>query len=106
MSSKKYASPEVIECVENALNGIAAVKDVSASLRDIEKLKIPAPQPFSAKMIAALRENIKVSQAVLAVMLNVKVTTVQKWESGVNEPSGSSLRLLSILKKNGPSAIV
>jgi putative transcriptional regulator len=38
--------------------------------------------------IKALREKLNVSQPVFASYLNTSVSTVQKWESGVNAPVG------------------
>jgi putative transcriptional regulator len=56
--------------------------------------------------IRALREREEVSQAVFARYLNVATDTVTRWETGVKHPAGTSLKLLSLVKKNGLSAIL
>jgi len=41
------------------------------------------------------------SQAVFAAILNVSVSTVQKWEAGEKRPAGASLKLLNLVKRKG-----
>ena len=47
-----------------------------------------------------LRASLNVSQSVFARNLNISPRTVQSWEQGLGKPSGASLKLLSIAKKN------
>jgi putative transcriptional regulator len=54
----------------------------------------------------ALREQVHVSQAVLAAVLNTRVSTVQKWESGDKKPSGPSLKLLNLIERRGLDAVI
>jgi len=42
-----------------------------------------------------------VSQAVFAALLNTSVSTVQKWEIGQKRPTGTALKLLRLVQKNG-----
>jgi putative transcriptional regulator len=42
-----------------------------------------------------------VSQPVFARYLNTSESTVQKWETGVKQPSGMALKLLSVVEKHG-----
>ncbi len=42
-----------------------------------------------------------VSQAVFAALLNTSVSTVQKWEIGQKRPTGTALKLLHLVQKNG-----
>ena len=51
--------------------------------------------------IKSLREHVQLSQAVFAAVLNISVSTVQKWEQGDKKPSGSSLKLLNIIERKG-----
>jgi len=53
----------------------------------------------------ALREREGVSQKVFARYLNVPVTLISQWERGGRKPSGSSLKLLSMVKHKGLDAI-
>lgn len=61
--------------------------------------------PISSDEIKRLRESLNVSQSVFANLLNISKSTVQKWEIGDKKPSGSSLKLLSIVKRHGLSAL-
>jgi putative transcriptional regulator len=66
------------------------------------QLEVP---PLSARQIRSLRENLHVSQAVFAAILNTSVSTVQKWEVGEKKPSGPSLKLLNIIERKGLDAV-
>lgn len=49
--------------------------------------------------IGAIREELHVSQAVFAKMLNVSKSTAVSWERGNRKPSGAAVRLLQIARK-------
>lgn len=55
--------------------------------------------------ILALREREGISQAVLALYLNVRTKLVSDWERGVKHPSGPSLKLLALIRAKGIGAI-
>ncbi len=76
----------------------AAGKKVKG-LREVVR-EVKAPSPLSKEDIVKLRKKLRVSQSAFAVLLNISTKTVQKWEQGENKPNGSSLKLLSIAKKN------
>jgi putative transcriptional regulator len=67
-------------------------------------LPSPAP-PMAPKEIRALREGLKLSQAVFGRLLNVPSVTILKWEHGERKPSGAALRLLEIAKRS-PEALI
>ena len=65
-----------------------------------------APVPaFTAEEIKAIREQAHVSQSVFAHYLNVSTNLISDWERGLKRPGGPALRLLSVVRKNGLSAI-
>ncbi|BEV09650.1 MULTISPECIES: helix-turn-helix domain-containing protein [Asticcacaulis] len=64
----------------------------------------PAPM-LSPEDIRAIREHEHVSQGVFARYLNVSANLVSDWERGQKRPGGPALRLLSVVRKNGLSAI-
>lgn len=96
---------------------LAAVHDTardlhSAGFIDMRSMKkydalclAPVPDYSSAK-IRALRARHKLSQAVLASMLNTSLSTVRQWEIGDKRPSGPSLKLLSLLDKKGLEVLI
>jgi putative transcriptional regulator len=61
---------------------------------------------MSPHKIKSLREQTRLSQAVLAAVLNTSLSTVQKWEAGDKKPSGPSLKLLNLLERNGLEAVI
>ncbi|PMR75301.1 helix-turn-helix domain-containing protein [Billgrantia endophytica] len=65
----------------------------------------PVPA-YDSEKIRALREELKLSQAVLAAVLNTSVSTVRKWEQGDKHPSGPSLKLLNLLDRKGLEAVL
>lgn len=60
----------------------------------------PVPD-YGPAAIKALRSKLKVSQTVLATLLNISASAVRKWELGEQSPSGSSARLLQLLDRKG-----
>ena len=71
------------------------IKGVREVTRELKSLS-----PMSKKEIVDLRRKLKVSQSAFAMLLNISTKTVQKWEQGENQPNGSSLKLLTIAKRN------
>ncbi len=55
--------------------------------------------------IKAIRERERVSQTVFANYLNVTSSLVSKWERGEKRPSRASLKLLSLVDKNGLATV-
>jgi putative transcriptional regulator len=53
-----------------------------------------------------LREQLQLSQAVLASVLNTSISTVRKWEVGDKRPSGPSLKLLDLIARKGLEAVL
>lgn len=60
---------------------------------------------MSGEDIAALREREGISQALLALHLNVRTKLVSDWERGVKHPSGPSLKLLALIRAKGIGAV-
>jgi putative transcriptional regulator len=64
--------------------------------------RIPSLKPNEIK---AIRKRENISQTVFANYLNVTGSLVRKWERGEKKPSGASLKLLSLIQKNGLAAL-
>jgi DNA-binding transcriptional regulator YiaG len=45
------------------------------------------------------------TQAVFAAILNTSKSSVQKWEIGQKRPTGTALKLLHLVQKNGLDAV-
>ncbi|QEA11813.1 MULTISPECIES: helix-turn-helix domain-containing protein [Comamonas] len=63
-------------------------------------------QDYDAAKVKALRERLRLSQAVLASVLNTSTSTVRKWEVGDKRPSGPSQKLLDIIERKGLEAVL
>lgn len=92
------------------IEGMQALKKIGvangATMREFEKELLGIPPAYSAKEIIQLREKYGVSQAVFAALLNVSVSTLQKWEQGQKEPSAAAHRLLQVVKEHGLGVLV
>lgn len=53
-----------------------------------------------------MRDRFKLSQAVLASVLNTSLSTVRQWEIGEKHPSGPSLKLLDLLDRKGLEGLI
>lgn len=73
---------------------------------EFEALCHLAVQDMPPKKIKSLREKAQISQAVLAAILNISLSTVQKWEVGDKKPSGPSLKLLNLIERKGLEAVI
>lgn len=81
------------------------------SKQDMVKMKLicEAPPEYTPERVTAIRVGkARVSQSVLAAMLNVSVSAVQKWESPSSgkHPSGAAAKLLQLIESRGLEAIV
>lgn len=65
----------------------------------------PVPE-YDAARIRELRESLRLSQSVLAAVLNTSVSTVRKWEIGDKKPSGPSSKLLDLIERKGLEAVL
>ena len=76
------------------------------TMREYDLLCIEPVFVYSAEQIRSLRERYRLSQAVMASMLNTSLSTIQKWEIGDKRPGGPSLKLLNILDRKGLEALI
>jgi putative transcriptional regulator len=76
------------------------------TMREYDLLCVEPVSVYSAEQIRSLRERYRLSQAVMASMLNTSLSTIQKWEIGDKRPGGPSLKLLNILDRKGLEALI
>jgi putative transcriptional regulator len=103
--TKKYKSDAMAALHESveALHEVDAID--KQTMRRFDESCLTPIKPMSPKTIRAIREREHVSQSVFAHYLNVTSSIVSKWERGEKHPAGPSLKLLSLVEKNGLSAI-
>ena len=104
--TKTYKS-KILASVHEAMQDAHDVGVIDkTTMREFDAACLTEVAKLSAKEIVALREREGVSQAVLALHLNVAVKLVGEWERGQKRPSGPSLKLLSLIKAKGLEAVV
>ena len=101
--SKSRILDEMHETAEGLYQAGLIDKHRMREFNALAKLNV---EPLSSEQIRSLREKLRISQAVLAAVLNTSVSTVQKWEIGDKKPSGPSLRLLHLLDRKGLEAVI
>jgi putative transcriptional regulator len=77
-----------------------------ATMRQFDELCLTPIKQMGAGDIRELREVTGVSQAVLARILNVTASTVGQWERGEKRPTGSALKLLSLMQSKGVGTVL
>lgn len=96
---------------------LAAIHDTASGLNDAgfidlrrmrhyDALCLKPIEPYTQDKIVALRDRLNISQAVLATLMNISLSTVRQWEAGLKRPSGASLKLLNLLGQKGIEALV
>ena len=72
---------------------------------DRENLRRDELETFRVLADEMLRLRERASQAVFARYLNVTTGLVSQWERGEKRPRGASLKLLTLVAKNGLGAV-
>ena len=103
--AKKYKSDAFAAIHETAVGMYEAGVIDKRTMRSFNNACLTPVHDFTAEEIRALREREEVSQAVFASYLNVSKDYVSKWERGEKKPAGPSLKLLTLVEKNGLAAI-
>jgi len=75
------------------------------TMREFDALCLTPVRPLKPREIRELRLREGASQAVFARYLNVTTGLVSQWERGEKCPRGASLKLLSLIAKNGLEAV-
>jgi putative transcriptional regulator len=107
MSTKAKASNQILDAVHESARDLEKAGFIDKRrMREYEALCMEPIPEYSSKKIRALRARHKLSQAVLASVLNTSVSTVRQWEIGEKRPSGPSVKLLSLLDRKGLNALL
>lgn len=102
---KQYRSNIMASIHETAEDLYEAGLMEKRTMREFDELCLTPISPLKPEQIRNIRERENVSQVVFAHYLNVSKGIVSQWERGEKRPSGTSLKLLSLVEKKGLSAI-
>jgi putative transcriptional regulator len=75
------------------------------TMRSFDEACLTPVRPFRPEEIRVLREREGASQAVFARYLNVTTGLVSQWERGERHPQGASLKLLTLVARDGLAAV-
>jgi putative transcriptional regulator len=102
---KQYRSP-VMAAIHETAEGLHAAGVLNKrTMREFDDLCLTPVRPLRPRQIRALRLREGASQAVFARYLNVTTGLVSQWERGEKHPQGASLKLLTLVAKNGLHAV-
>ncbi len=102
---KAYRSDALAAVHEVALGLAEAGAMDKPRLRGFDALCLTPVEAFSPEEIRALRLRENASQAVFALHLNVTNGPVGQWEGSEKQPSGASLKLLTLVARKGLQAV-
>ena len=103
--SSQYKS-EALAAAHEAALGLAEAGVMSKkTMRVFDEMCLTPVEAMSPEDIRALRLRENASQAVFARYLNVTTGLVSQWERGEKRPRGASLKLLTLVAKNGLGAV-
>jgi putative transcriptional regulator len=102
---KNYGSRLLASIHETARGLRRAGVMAEQTMRKFDVLCLTPVRPLTPRQIRNLRRREKASQAVFARYLNVTTGLVSQWERGEKHPRGASLKLLTLVAKNGLAAV-
>ena len=102
---KQYKSEALAAAHEAALGLSQAGLMPKRTMRAFDQMCLTPVEEMAPEDIRALRLRENASQAVFARYLNVTTGLVSQWERGEKRPRGASLKLLTLVEKNGLGAV-
>jgi putative transcriptional regulator len=103
--AKKYRSPALAAVHETALGLREAGVMSKQTMKAFDDMCLTPIEPLTASQIRQIRLREKASQAVFARYLNVTTGLVSQWERGEKHPRGASLKLLTLVARNGLQSV-
>ena len=103
--TKQYRSEALAAAHEAALGLAEAGLMSKRTMRKFDEMCLTPVRDMTPEDIRALRLRERASQAVFARHLNVTAGLVSQWERGEKRPRGASLKLLTLVEKNGLGAV-
>jgi len=108
MTRKVKAKSRILEAVHETASDLHRLGFIDKrKMRKLDALCLAIEVPeYDAEKIRAIRERYRLSQAVLASILNTSLSTVRQWEIGKKHPSGPSQKLLNLLDRKGLETLI
>ena len=99
--TRQYESELLASVHETALGMTDAGVICKRTMKAFDEMCLTPVEEMAPEDIRALRLRENASQAVFARHLNVTTGLVSQWERGQKRPRGASLKLLTLVAKNG-----
>ena len=103
--SEKYGSDALAAAHETAQGLADAGVIAKRTMKAFDEMCLTPIEEMTPERIRELRMRENASQAVFARYLNVTAGLVSQWERGEKRPRGTSLKLLTLVAKNGLGAV-
>ena len=103
--AKQYKSDALAAAHETALGLAEAGVMAKRTMRAFDEICLTPVEAMTPEEIRELRMRENASQAVFARYLNVTTSLVSQWERGEKRPRGASLKLLTLVARNGLDAV-
>ena len=102
---KQYGSGALAAVHEAALDLTEAGVMSKRTMKVFDEMCLTPIEDMAPERIREIRLREHASQAVFARYLNVTTGLVNQWERGEKRPRGASLKLLTLVEKNGLTSI-
>lgn len=108
MTGKVNAKSCILEAVHETASDLHRLGFINKrKMHELEALCLTIEMPeYDAEKIRAIRDRYKLSQSVLASILNTSLSTVRQWEIGKKHPGGPSKKLLNLLERKGLETLI
>ena len=103
--AKQYKREALAAVHEAALSLAEAGVMSKRTMKEFDQRCLTPVEGLAPEEIREIRLRENASQAVFARYLNVTTGLVSQWERGEKRPRGASLKLLTLVAKNGLGAI-
>ena len=103
--ARQYKSDALAAAHETAFGLAEAGVMAKRTMRAFDDLCLTPVEDMTPEEIRAIRMRENACQAVFARYLNVTTGLVSQWERGEKRPRGASLKLLTLVAKNGLGAV-
>ena len=103
--AKRYGSYVLASVHETALGMAKAGTMSKRTMKGFDEMCLTPVEEMAPERIREIRLRENASQAVFARYLNVTTGLVSQGERGEKRPRGASLRLLTLVAKNGLGAV-
>jgi putative transcriptional regulator len=103
--TRQYKSEALAAAHEAALGMTEAGVMSKRTMKVFDEMCLTPVEDMAPERIREVRLRENASQAVFARYLNVTTGLVSQWERGEKRPRGASLKLLTLVAKNGLGAV-